>query len=95
MKTLDTDARRYQRAAFALVSLVTLGWMAALGIGAAVATSSDSGFVHDTPAVLIPGLQGVIALAVGAVLLTLLAIVRRIRIRAHVLGEALPRLLDR
>ncbi len=67
--------------------------MAGIRIGFAVAASSDAGFVHDTPAVLTPGLQGVIALAIGSVVITLLAIIRRIRIRAEVLGDTLPRLL--
>lgn len=93
MKALDTEARRFQNLAFGLVGLVSLGWMAGLGIGFAVAASSDSGFVHDTPAVLVPGLQGVLALAIGSVVITLLAIIRRIRIRAEVLSDALPRLL--
>ncbi len=93
MKALDTEARRFQNLAFGLVVLVSFGWMAGLGIGFAVAASSDAGFVHDTPAVLTPGLQGVIALAIGSVVIALLAIVRRIRIRAEVLGTALPRLL--
>jgi hypothetical protein len=93
MKALDTEARRFQNLAFGLVALVSLGWMAGLGIGFAVAASSDAGFVRDTPAVLTPGLQGVLGLAIGAVVLTLLAIVRRIRIRAEILGSTLPRLL--
>jgi hypothetical protein len=93
MKALQTEARRFQNLAFGLVALVSLGWMAGLGIGFAVAASSDSGFVHDTPAVLVPGLQGVLGLAIGAVVLTLVAIIRRIRIRAEVLGDTLPRLL--
>jgi hypothetical protein len=93
MKALDTEARRFQNLAFGLVALVSLGWMAGLGIGFAVAASSDTGFVHDTPAVLVPGLQGVFALAIGSVVVTLLAIVGRIRIRAEALGDTLPRLL--
>ena len=93
MKELDTQARRLQIAAFVLLALVTLGWMAGLGFGFGVAASDDAEFVKDTPAWLIPALQGVIAIAISSVVLVLTAIVRRIRIRAHVLSEALPRLL--
>jgi hypothetical protein len=93
MKALDTEARRFQNLAFGLVALVSLGWMAGLGIGFAVAASGDASFVHDTPAVLTPGLQGVIALAIVAVVISLLAIIRRISIRADVLADTLPRLL--
>jgi hypothetical protein len=95
MKALDSQSRRLQAAAFALVFLVTLGWMAGLGFGFGVAASDNADFVKDTPAWLTPALQGVIAIAIGSVVVTLLAIVRRIRIRAHVLSEALPRLLER
>lgn len=94
MDTLDREATRRQRAAFVLLPLITLGWAAGLGLGFAVAASSDAGFVGSTPAWLIPALQGVIAVAIVAVVLTLLAIVRRIRIRAHVMSQALPRLLE-
>ncbi len=93
MKELDTQARRLQVAAFVLLTLVTFGWMAGLGFGFGVAASEDAEFVKDTPAWLIPALQGVIAIAISSVVLVLAAIVRRIRIRAHVLSEALPRLL--
>lgn len=93
MKALDTEARTFQKVAFVLVALVTLGWMAGLGFGVGIASSTSTEFVQDTPAWLIPALQGVLALAIGSVLFTLLAIVRRIRIRAGALSEALPRLL--
>ncbi len=93
MKALDSEARHLQAIAFVLVALVTFGWMAGLGFGAGIASSTSREFVQDTPAWLIPALQGVIAVAISSVVLTLLAIVRRIRIRAGVLGEALPRLL--
>lgn len=93
MKALDTEARGFQNVAFVLVALVTFGWMAGLGFGAGIASSTSKEFVQDTPAWLIPALQGVIALAISSVVITLLAIVRRIRIRAGVLSEALPRLL--
>lgn len=93
MKALDTEARRFQNLAFVLVALVTFGWMAGLGFGAGLASSTSKEFVQDTPAWLTPALQGVIALAIGSVVLTLLAIVRRIRIRAGVLTETLTRLL--
>lgn len=93
MKALDSEARRFQTVAFVLVALVTFGWMAGLGFGAGIATSTSKEFVQDTPAWLIPALQGVIALAISSVVLTLFAIIRRIRIRAAVLGETLPRLL--
>jgi hypothetical protein len=94
MDTLKREATRRQQVAFALLALVTLGWMAGLGLGFAVAASNDAGFVADTPAWLTPALQGVLAIAIVAVVVTLLAIVRRIRIRAHVMSEALPRLLQ-
>lgn len=94
MERYDRDARRLQYLAYGLVALVSMGWMAGLGFVAAVAASEDAGFVHDTPAWLIPALQGVAAVAIAAVAVALLAIIRRIRIRAHALGEALPRLVD-
>jgi hypothetical protein len=93
MKALDTEARRFQNVAFVLVALVTLGWMGGLGFGFGIASSTSKEFVQDTPAWLIPALQGMIALAISSVVLTLLSIVRRIRIRADVLSEALPLLL--
>lgn len=93
MKALDSEARRFQFVAFVLVALVTFGWMAGLGFGVGIASSTNQEFVQDTPAWLIPALQGVIALAISSALLTLFAIVRRIRVRAAVLGETLPRLL--
>ncbi len=93
MKALDTEARRFQNVAFVLIALVTFGWIAGLGFGFGIASSTNSEFIQDTPAWLIPALQGVIALAIGSVVLTLLSIVRRIRIRAGVLSEALPSLL--
>ncbi len=94
METLAREAVLRQRGAFALLALVTLGWAGGLALGFAVAASDDAGFVGDTPAWLVPALQGVLAVAIVAVVVTLLAIVRRIRIRAHVLSEALPRLLE-
>lgn len=93
MKALDSEARRFQTLALVLVALVSFGWMAGLGFGADVASSTSKEFVQDTPAWLTPALQGVIAVAIGSVVLTLLAIVRRIRIRAGVLAETLPSLL--
>lgn len=93
MQALDTEARRFQTVAYVLVALVTFGWMAGLGFGAGIATSTSKEFVQDTPAWLTPALQGVIALAIGSVVLTLFAIVRRIRIRAGVFAETLPQLL--
>lgn len=93
MKRLEGEARTFERIAFVLVALVTLGWMAGLGFGAAIASSTSKQFVQDTPAWLTPALQGVIAVAISSVVLTLFAIIRRIRSRAAVLGETLPRLL--
>ncbi|HZR93893.1 MAG TPA: hypothetical protein VFA44_15970 [Gaiellaceae bacterium] len=92
MNALDSEARRFQTGASILVALVTFGWMAGLGFGAGIASSASREFVQDTPAWLIPALQGVIALAISSVVLSLFAIVRRIRIRAGVLAETLPRL---
>lgn len=94
MEKLDREARRLQVAAFLLVALVTMGWMAGLGFGFGIAASDDVGFVHDTPAWLIPALQGLAALAISAVVVTLLGIIRRIGLRAHSMSEALPRLIS-
>lgn len=93
MKKLDLEARRLQLGAFLLIALVTAGWMAGLGFGGGIAESTSKEFREDTPAWLIPALQGVIGIAIGSVVITLLAIVRRIRIRANVMSEQLPRLL--
>lgn len=92
MKALDSEARRFQIVAYVLVALVTFGWMAGLGFGVGIASSTSKEFIQDTPAWLAPALQGVIALAISSVVLTLFAIIRRIRIRAGVLAETLPRL---
>jgi len=86
------EAERLQRLAHALVALVTLGWMAG-ALAVAVAVSDDAGFVRDTPAWLAPALMGLLGAALAAVLATLAAIARRIRLRAAVLADALPRLL--
>jgi hypothetical protein len=94
MKEFETASGRFQRIAYILLALVTLGWMAGLAFGFAIAASNDASFVRDTPAWLTPALQGVVAAALAGVLVTLLAIVRRIRIRAHVLSGTLPRLLS-
>jgi len=93
MEDLDREASRRQTLAFALLGLVTLGWMAGLAFGFADAGGAD-GLVRTTPDWLAPALQGVIGLAIASVAVVLTAITRRIRIRAHVLSEALPRLLD-
>ncbi len=94
METLDRQARRLVAVAFALTALVTLGWMAWIGIGFGSAASQNAEFVRNTPAWLLPALQGVLALAITAVAVILTAVIRRIRIRAQVLSEALPRLLE-
>ena len=94
MKKFDAQATRFQTAAFALLALVTVGRMVGVGFGFAIAASDSTSFVQDTPAWLDPALQGAVAVAVTAVLLTLAAIVRRIRIRAAVLSQVLPGLLE-
>ena len=93
MDTLDREAQARQRLAFALLGLVTLGWMAGLAFGFALADGTGGSFIRTSPQWLTPALQGVIALAITSVAVVLTAIVRRIQIRAHVLSEALPRLL--
>ena len=93
MDSLDREAQARQRLAFALLGLVTLGWMAGLAFGFALADGAGGRLVRTSPQWLTPALQGVIALAITSVAVVLTAITRRIRIRAHVLSEALPRLL--
>ena len=93
MNTLDREAQARQTLAFGLLALVTLGWMAGVAFGFALADGAGGGLIRTSPHWLIPALQGVIALAITSVAVVLTAITRRIQIRAHVLSEALPRLL--
>ena len=94
MKDLDREASQRQTLAFALLGLVTIGWMAGLVFGFAAADHAGGSLIRTTPAWLSPALQGVIGIAIASVAVVLTAITRRIRIRAHVLSEALPRLLN-
>ncbi len=94
MEDLDRQASQRQALAFALLGVVTLGWMAGLVFGFAHAGGASGSLVRTTPDWLAPALQGVIGLAVASVAVVLTSITVRIRIRAHVLSEALPRLLD-
>lgn len=93
MDTLDREAQTRQTAAFVLLGLVTLGWMAGLAFGFALADGASGSLIKTSPQWLTPALQGVIALAITSVAVVLTATVRRIQIRAHVLSDALPRLL--
>lgn len=95
METLDREAQARQRLALGLLGLVTLGWMAGLALGVALADGDGAGgsFIRTSPRWLTPALQGVIALAITSVALVLTAVTRRIQIRAHVLRETLPRLI--
>jgi hypothetical protein len=93
METLDREAQTRQTLAFVLLGLVTLGWMAGLAFGFALAHGAGDGLIRTSPQWLPPALQGVIALAITSVAVVLTAITRRIQIRSHVLSEALPRLL--
>jgi hypothetical protein len=93
METLDREAQNRQTLAFVLLGLVTLGWMAGLAVGFALADGAGGSLIRTSPQWLTPALQGVIALAITSVVVVLTAITRRIQIRAHVLSEALPRLL--
>jgi hypothetical protein len=93
METLDREAQTRQTLAFVLLGLVTLGWMAGLAFGFALADRAGGSLIKTSPQWLTPALQGVIAVAITSVAIVLTAIVRRIQIRAHVLSEALPRLL--
>jgi hypothetical protein len=93
MNTLDREAQTRQSLAFGLLALVTLGWMAGLALGFALADGAGGSVIRTSPQWLTPVLQGVIALAITSVAVILTAITRRIQIRAHVLSEALPRLL--
>ena len=95
MERLDEDARRFQYAAYVLVALVTMAWMAAIGFGWSVAASTDAEFARDTAAILTPGLMGLAMAAIGAVVLTLLAITRRLELRGEAMAEAPPQLLGR
>ena len=94
MEDLDREASQRQTLAFALLGLVTFGWMAGLAFGFADAGGAGRSLVRTAPAWLAPALQGVIGLAIASVAVVLTAITRRIRIRARVLSEALPRLLN-
>jgi hypothetical protein len=93
MDTLDREAQARQRLALGLLVLVTLGWMAGVAFGVALADGAGGSVIRTSPQWLSPALQGVIALAITSVAVVLTAITRRIQIRAHVLSEALPRLL--
>jgi hypothetical protein len=93
MNSLDREAQTRQSLAFGLLALVTLGWMAGLALGFALADGAGGSVIRTSPQWLTPVLQGVIALAITSVAVVLTAITRRIQIRAHVLSEALPRLL--
>ena len=93
MDTLDREAQTRQTVAFALLGLVALGWMAGLAFGFALADGAGGSLIKTSAQWLTPALQGVIALAITSVAVVLTAITRRIEIRAHVLSEALPRLL--
>jgi len=95
MDDLDREATARQTVAYALLGLVTIGWMAGLVFGFASAGGSGGSLVQTTSQWLVPALQGVIGLAILSVAVVLTAIARRIRIRAHVLSSALPRLLAR
>lgn len=93
MEPLDREATARQKVAYALLGLVTMGWMAGLVLGIAAANDSGGSFGRSTSHWLIPALQGVIAVAILSVAVVLTAVARRIRVRAHVLSAALPRLL--
>jgi hypothetical protein len=95
MDDLDREATARQTVAYVLLGLVTIGWMAGLVFGFASANGSGASLVETTSQWLVPALQGVIGLAILSVAVVLTTITRRIRIRAHVLGSALPRLLTR
>ena len=93
MDKLDQEAQTRQTVAFVLLGLVTFGWMAGVAFGFALADHAGGSLIRTSPKWLTPALQGVIALAITSVAVVLTAITRRIQIRAHVLSEALPRLL--
>ena len=95
MDDLDREATARQTVAYVLLGLVTIGWMAGLVFGFASANGSGGSLVQTTSQWLVPALQGVIGLAILSVAIVLTTITRRIRIRAHVLSSALPRLLAR
>jgi hypothetical protein len=95
MDDLDREATARQTVAYVLLGLVTIGWMAGLVLGFASANGSGGSLVQTTSQWLVPALQGVIGLAILSVAIVLTTITRRIRIRAHVLSSALPRLLAR
>ena len=93
METLDREAQTRQSLAVGLLGLVTLGWMAGVALGFALADGAGGSLIRTSPQWLTPALQGVIALAITSVAVVLTAISRRIQIRAHVLSQTLPRLL--
>lgn len=93
MDDLDREATARQKIAYALLGLVTMGWMAGLVLGFAAANDSGGSFVETTPQWLLPALQGVIGVAILSVAVVLTAIGNRIRIRARVLSQVLPSLL--
>ncbi|NUR77974.1 MAG: hypothetical protein HOQ28_17015 [Thermoleophilia bacterium] len=91
METLDREAQTRQSLAVGLLGLVTLGWMAGVALGFALADGAGGSLIRTSPQWLTPALQGVIALAITSVAVVLTAISRRIQIRAHVLSQTLPR----
>ncbi len=93
METLARQAQNRQQLAFGLLALVTLGWMAGLAVGFAAADGAGGSLTRTSSAWLTPALQGVIAVAIASVVLSLVAITRRIQIRSQTLTETLPRLL--
>ncbi|MGD9696126.1 MAG: hypothetical protein AB7V42_10755 [Thermoleophilia bacterium] len=88
------SAHRRMEAVFALLVLVTGGWMTGIALGVWQSRAADAGTAADIGAWLTPALQGVLTLAIVSIAVALTAVAAGVRRRAAVMSDALPRLLD-
>lgn len=95
VRSEDRVARTLQYVAWVLSGMVTMGWMAAIGFGISMAVAEDAEYIRDVGAVLGPGLMVLAGLAITAVIATLVAIIRRNRVRFYFMSRHLPHLYGR